>query len=309
MIAQAYSYGAYPSYPPMNSYPSPMLPMPACADPFQSFVNAMNLMQNLQMAGFMQGYLDGLAARSQMGPYPGFPPAYYDRHCHCEHESYGNHNHKPLPKVKPLPAEISHERQVVLTDQDDHGVVTSEVPEGGQHHIVQIEDRPEREVTVELATNENGSAQTETTVVDTPEVETFHIEDVDNNPGNSEVVVEGDRVIVTNPGDTPDQNVVTEYQEEVGLVEGLGRGIDEFFGGKPEPRTYANVSEVDIIHNQDGSQTTLITDADGQMHSEQTGKDGLAQQAGEWVDDRVDDVVGFAQDLGQGISGWWNSLF
>ena len=74
MIAQAYSYGPFPSYPQMNSYPSPMLPMPTCADPYQSFSNAMNLMQNLQMAGFMQGYLDGLAARSQMDPYRGFPP-------------------------------------------------------------------------------------------------------------------------------------------------------------------------------------------------------------------------------------------
>ena len=319
MIAQAYSYGPFPSYQPMNSYPSPMLPMPTCADPYQSFSNAMNLMQNLQMAGFMQGYLDGLAARSQMDPYRGFPPSYPDCHCHChppEHqESYEHHNHNhnhkpmPLPKVKPLPDKISHKPEVVLTDKDDQGVVTSEVPEGGQHTTVKVEDRPEREVTVELATNENGSAQTETTVVETPEVETVHIEDVDNNPGNSEVVVEGDKVVVTNPGDTPDQNVVTKYEEEVGLVEGLGRGIDEFFGGKPEPRTYENVSEVDIIHNEDGSQTTLITDADGQMHSEQTGKDGLAQQAGEWVDDRVDDVVGLAQGLGQGISGWWNSFF
>ena len=272
------------------------------------------------MAGFMQGYLDGLAARSQMDPYRGFPPSYPDCHCHChppEHqESYEHHNHdhahktRPhLPKLKPLPEKISHEREVVLTDKDDHGVVTSEVPEGGEHHTVQVEDRPEREVTVELATNENGSAQTETTVVETPEVETVHIEDVDNNPGNSEVVVEGDKVVVTNPGDTPDQAVVTEYKEEVGFVETLGRGWDQFWGGKPEARTYENVSSVDIIHNQDGSQTTLITDADGQMHSEQTGQDGWAQKTGEWVDDRVDDAVGFVQDVGQGLANVWDSIF
>lgn len=314
MIAQAYSYSpcvAYPTYQPQMNYVSPMLPMPACADPYQSFLNAMNQMQNMQTAGFMQGYLDGLAARSQMDPYLGFPSPYYDSHCHCDEpepyqESYEHHNHKvrplPLPKVK-------HEREVVLTDKDDQGVVTSKVPDGADHRIVRVEDRPEREVTVELATNENGSAQTETTVVETPEVETVHIEDVDNNPGNSEVVVEGDHVVVTNPGDTPDQAVVTEYKEEAGFVESLGRGIDEFFGGKPEARTFENVSEVDIIHNEDGSQTTLVTDADGQMHSVQSGADGWAQQTGEWVDDRVDDVVGFAQDLGQGVSNFFNGLF
>ncbi|MBX3170478.1 MAG: hypothetical protein KF760_23935 [Candidatus Eremiobacteraeota bacterium] len=321
MIAQAYSYSpcvAYPTLSPMNCYPSsPMLPMPACADPYQSFLNAMNQMQNLQMSGFIQGYMDGLAARSQMDPYLGFPSPYYDSHCHCDHdEAYEHHNHahahktRPhLPKLRPLPNEISREREVVLTDKDDHGVVTSKVPEGGEHRTVRVDDRPERKATVDLATNENGSAQTETTVVETPEVETVHIEDVDDNSGNSAVVVEGDHVIVTNPGDTPDQNVVTEYKEEVGLVEGLGRGIDQFFGGKPERRTYENVSQVDIIHNQDGSQTTMVTDADGQMHSVQTGQDGLAQKTGEWVDDRVHDVVDFAQNVGQGFSDLWNSLW
>lgn len=314
MIAQAYSYGpsvAYPTYPQMN-YPSPMLAMPTCADPYQSFLNAMNQTLNSQMSGFLQGYMDGLSARSQMDPYLGFPSPYSDCHCHCDQpEPYEHHNddHAHQTKVKPLPEKISQERVVVLTDKDDHGVVTSEVPEGGEHHTVQVEDRPEREVTVELATNENGSAQTETTVVETPEVETVHIEDVDDHPGNSEVVVEGDHVVVTNPGDTPDQAVVTEYQEEVGLVEGLGKGIDEFLGGTPETRTFENVSEVDIIHNEDGSQTTLVTDADGQMHSVQTGADGWAQQTGEWVDDRVDDVVGFAQDVGQGVSDWLNNLW
>lgn len=311
MIAQAYSYSpcvAYPTYAPMNSYASPMLAVPACSDPYQSFLNAMNQSLNLQMAGFLQGYMDGLSCRSQMDPYLGFPSPYYDSHCHCDqpeasYESYEHHNHKGGP------LKISHEREAVLTDKKDLGVVTSTVPDGGEHRTVRLEDRPERKVTVDLATNENGSAQTETTVVETPEVETVHIQDVDDNPGNSAVVVEGDHVVVTNPGDTPDQAVVTEYKEEVGLVEGLGRGIDEFFGGKPEPRTFENVSQVDILHNEDGSQTTLVTDADGQMHSVQTGQDGLAQQAGEWVDDRVDDVVGFAQDVGQGVSEWWNSLW
>lgn len=313
MIAQAYNCGPCIAYPLMNFYPSPMLPMPACADPYQSLSNALNLMQNLEMAGFMQGYLDGLAARSQMDPYRGYPPSYNDKHCHCDDEAYEHHNDhqvRPLPhKLKPLPVEISHEREVVLTDKIDQGVVTSKVPDGGEHRTVQVENRPERKVTVELATNENASAQTETTVVRTPEVETVHIEDVDDNSGNSKVVVEGDHVTVTNPGDTPNQDVVTEHQEEVGLVEGLGRGIDEFFGGKPQPRTYDNVSQVDIIHNQDGSQTTLITEADGQMHSVQTGQDGWAQKTGEWVDDRVGDLVGFAQNVGQGISDWWNSIF
>lgn len=313
MIAQAYSYGpcfAYPTYQPPMNYAAPM--MPTCSDPYQSFLNAMNGSLNAQMSGFLQGYMNGLAARSQVDPYLGFPSPYYDHHCHCDHDSYEHqhdHGHKHLEKMRPQPLEIWHERKAVLTDEHDHGVVTSEVPDGGQHRIVQVEDRPERQVTVELATNENGSAQTETTVVDTPEVQTVHIEDVDDQPGNLEVVVEGDHVVVTNPGETPDQNVVTEYREEVGLVEGLGKGIDEFFGGRPETRTFENVSEVDIIHNEDGSQTTLVTDADGQMHSEQTGADGWAQQAGEWVDDRVDNVVDFAQDVGQGVSEWWNSLW
>jgi len=291
----------------MNSYPSPMLPMPACADPYQAFLNAMNQMQSMQMSGFMQGYLDGLAARSQMDPYLGFPSPYYDNQCHCDEpdnyqESYEHHNHDHhhLSKVRPLPEKISHERDVV---------VTSKVPDGGEHRTVQVEKRPEREVTVDLATNESGSAQTKTTVVETPEVETVRIQDTDDKPGNSAVVVEGDHVTVTNPGDTPDQAVVTDYQEKAGFVESLGRGIDEFFGGKPEPRTFENVSQVDIIHNEDGSQTTLLTDADGQMHSVQSGKDGLAQQAGEWVDDRVHDVVGFTQDVGQSISNFFGGLF
>lgn len=317
MIAQAYSYGpcvaAYPTYQPPMNYAAPM--MPTCSDPYQSFLNAMNGSRNMQMSGFLQGYMDGLAARSQMDPYLGFPSPYYDHHCHCDHDSYEHenvelqkeHHHSDhLRKVRPQPLEISREPKVVLTDEHDHGVVTSEVADGGEHRIVQVEDRPERQETVELATNENGSAQTETTVVDTPEVQTVHIEDVDDEPGNSTVEVSGDHVVVTNPGDTPDQAVVTEYKEEVGLVEGLGKGIDEFFGGTPETHTYENVSEVDIIHNEDGSQTTLVTDADGQMHSEQTGRDGWAQQAGGWVDDHV---VDFAQDVGQGVSEWWNSLW
>ncbi len=322
MIAQAYSYGpsvGYPTYQPMTSYASPMLAVPTCADPYQSFLNAMNGSLNAQMSGFLQGYMDGLAARSQMDPYLGFPSPYYDCPCHYDQpepyyeKSYEHHNHKHehdhSHKVKRQPVEISREREVVLTQKDDHGVVTSKVPDGGEHRIVQVEDRPERKETVELATNENGSAQTQTTVVETPEVETVQIQDADDSPGNMAVEVEGDHVVVTNPGDTPDQNVVTDYHEETGLVEGLGKGIDEFFGGKPETRNYENVSQVDIIHNEDGSQTTLMTDADGQMHSVQTGPDGWAQQAGGWVDDRVDDVVGFAQNVGQGVSDWWNGLW
>ena len=307
MIAQAYSYSpcvAYPTYQPPMNYAAPM--MPTCSDPYQSFLNAMNGSLNMQMSGFLQGYMDGLAARSQMDPYLGFPSPYYDSHCHCDHkEAYEHHNHKldhhhHDQEVRPLPLpKVKHERE---------GVLTSKVPDGGDHRIVRVEDRPQRKVTEELATNDNGSAQTQTTVVETPEVETVHIEDVDLTD-NSTVVVEGDKVVVTNPGDTPDQAVVTEYEEEVGFVENLGRGWDQFWGGKPEARTYENVSSVDIIHNQDGSQTTLITDADGQMHSEQTGQDGWAQKTGEWVDDRVDDVVGFVQDVGQGLANVWDSIF
>ncbi len=152
-----------------------------------------------------------------------------------------------------------------------------------------------------VAMNKNGSAVTQERIDATADGTDVKIKDIDRTGDNLHGTADANSVQVTNPGTGNSGDVTSKVdiseRSTDGFLENMGRDVAEFFGYKGQESgsaSFEGAGEININRGKEG-ETSVSSTTNGKteelLRTAGDTDDTLLERAGEWGDERIQDVV------------------